>query len=287
MERAWNIISRIYRIARILSLDILAGVFCGYTFARLILDCDCPPLTPVILCLTVWLIYTLDHLLDARTLKENSIKPVYRWHWDHRSVLRPVLLAVGLVTIGLSLVYLPTGILIFGGITGSLVVFYTIAHQGKPGTHRKYMFKEVWISILYTAGIWGVPLISKWSIPEISVLLAIVIFLMLVLVNVLLYSLHDYYKDRKESQHTLATRFGREATSHLLRLLILSALILILAAFLIPEEQDLGKVYIILLSMTSVLGLILIFPSFFGRHKRFGILADAVFLLPGLLLWIR
>ena len=286
MERAWSTISRIYRIVRILSLDILAGVFCSYHFARLILDCDCPPLTPVILCLTVWLIYTLDHLLDARSLKENSIKPVYRWHWDHRSILWPVLLAVGLVTIGLSLVYLPTGILIFGGITGCLVVLYTIAHQEKPGTDRKYLFKEFWISILYTAGIWGVPLISKGSIPDISVLPAIVIFLMLVLVNVLLYSLHDYYKDRKESQHTMATRFGKETTSHLLRLLILSALILILAAFLIPDAQGLGKVYIILLSMTFVLGGILIFPRFFGRHERFGILADSVFMLPGLLVWI-
>ena len=103
-------------MVRILSLDILAGVFCGYHFARLILDCDCPPFTPVILCLTVWLRSdTLDHLLDARSLKENSIKPVYRWHWDHRFIIQPVLLLVGLATIGLSMVYLSTGILLFGG----------------------------------------------------------------------------------------------------------------------------------------------------------------------------
>ncbi len=273
-------------MVRILSLDILAGVFCGYHFARLILDCDCPPFTPVILCLTVWLIYTLDHLLDARSLKENSIKPVYRWHWDHRFILQPVLLLVGLATIGLSMVYLPTGILLFGGITGSLVILYTIAHQGKPGTHRKYLFKEVWISILYTAGIWGLPLISKGSIPDVSVLLALIIYLVLVLVNILLYSLHDYTNDREESQHTMATRFGREVTAHLLRILILSALILIMMAFLTPEDQGLRKVYLILLSMTAVLGSIIAFPGFFSKHERFGILADAVFLLPGLLVWI-
>jgi hypothetical protein len=286
LEKAWSTISRIYGMVRILSLDILAGVFCGYHFARLTLDCNCPSLTPLILCLTVWLIYTLDHMLDARDQKENSIKPVYRWHWDQRYALRPLWLLVGLVTIGLSLAYLPGKILLFGGITASLVVIYTIAHQGKPGTHRKYLFKEVWISILYTAGIWGVPLISKGSIHDISVLLTIVIYLVLVLVNVLLYSLYDYNKDRKESQHTLATRFGREATCHLLRLLIISALILILAAFLISDEQAMMKFYIILLSMTAVLGVILIFPRFFGRHERFGMLADGAFLLPGLLVLI-
>ena len=61
---------------RILSLDIGAGVFCGYTFAGLILGCGGPPVTPVFLCGTVWVIYTLDHLLDARSLGGGSGRSV-------------------------------------------------------------------------------------------------------------------------------------------------------------------------------------------------------------------
>ncbi len=121
MERAWNIISRkIYRFIRILSLDILAGVLCGYTFARLILESDCPPITPFILCMMVWLIYTVDHLLDAQALKENALKPAYKWHWSNRKIIRAILLISGIATIGLSLIFLPGKILVFGGITGCL-----------------------------------------------------------------------------------------------------------------------------------------------------------------------
>lgn len=286
MERAWNIISRIYRIVRILSLDVLAGVFCGYTFARLILDCECPPLTPVILCLTVWLIYTLDHLLDARALKEESGKPAYRWHYENRKILRPILLAAGFATVGLSLVFLPLRILILGCIMAGLVAFYTLAHQGMLGSRMTYLFKEGWISIIYTAGIWGVPLLSYGAVPDIPVLLTIIIYLLLVLINVLIYSYHDYHTDCRESQQTLATVYGRKTIFHLLRLLILSVLMLIMVAFLILDDQSMGKVNIILLSMTTLMGLIIAFPGFFSKNVRYGIMADAVFFLPGLLVWM-
>ena len=286
MERAWSIISRIYRIGRILSLDILAGVFCGFTFARIILDSEYPPLTPVILCLSVWLIYTLDHLLDARTLKGISGKPAYRWHYDMRKILWPILLAAGLATVLLSLAFLPARVLIFGSIMGVFVVLYTLVHQGLLGSRLTYLFKEGWISIIYTAGIWGVPLLSYGAVPDIPVLLTIIIYLLLVQINVLIYSFFDYHTDCRESQHTLATVYGREITSHLIRLLILSVLMLIMVACLILVDLSMGKVYVILLSMTAVMGLIIAFPRLFSKNERYGILADGVFLLPGLLVWM-
>jgi hypothetical protein len=288
LERAWSIISRrTYRIIRILSLDILAGVFCGYTFARLILEAACPPITPVILCLAVWLIYTLDHLLDARGLKDQSGKPAYRWHYDHRKILWPILLAAGLATGGLSLAFLPARILVFGCITGGLVVFYTLAHQGMFSSRMTYLFKEGWISTVYTAGIWGVPLLYHGQVPDIPVILAIIVYLLLVLVNVLIYSYHDHHRDCQESQQTMATVYGKKTTLHLLRLLILSVLSVILLAFLILDNPVMEKVFIILLGMTAVLGGILAFPRFFSKNERYGILADLVFLMPGLLVWLQ
>lgn len=286
MERAWNIISRIYRIIRILSLDILAGVFCGYTFARLIMESECPPMTPIILCLTVWLIYTFDHLLDARSLKEKSGKPAYRWHYENRKTLRFLLPVAIVATLGLSLAFLPSRILIFGCIMGGFVVIYTLVHQGMMGFRRTYLFKEGWIAILYTAGIWGVPLLSPGAALDVAVILTIIIYLLLVLINVLIYSYHDYYIDGREKQQTLATLAGRMFTSHVLRLLILSILMLIMAAVMILDDRSVLSVYIILLSMTAVMGLIITFPRYFSKNGRYGILADAIFLLPGLFIWM-
>ncbi|MCK4856200.1 MAG: hypothetical protein KAT31_18100, partial [Bacteroidales bacterium] len=196
------------------------------------------------------------------------------------------LLAAGLATVGLSLVYLPLRILIPGCIMAGLVVFYTLAHQGMLGSRMTYLFKEGWISIIYTVGIWGVPLLSYGAVPDIPVLLTIIIYLLLVLINVLIYSYHDYHTDCQESQQTLATVYGRKITFHLLRLLILSVLMLIMSAFLILDDQAMGKVYIILLSMTTLMGLIIAFPRLFSKNERYDFLADAVFFLPGLLVWM-
>ena len=206
MERAWNIISRSYRIVRILSLDILA--------------------------------------------------------------------------------FLPARILIFGCIMGGLVVLYTMVHQGLLGPHITYLFKEGWISIIYTAGVWGMPLLSYGAVPDIQVILTMIIYFLLVLINVLVYSFYDYHSDSRKSQQTMATVFGRETTLHLIKMLILSGLMPILAAFLILDDPAIVKVYTILLIMTAVMGLILIFPRSFSKHERFSFLADAVFFLPGLLIWI-
>ena len=274
-------------MARILSLDILAGVFCGYTFASIILESKGPPLTPLILCLTVWLIYTLDHLMDANSLKEKSARPAYRWHYMNRKILWPVLIVAGFANAVLSLVYLSPRILVFGCIMGGLVVFYTLFHQKMMGSGLTYLFKEGWISTIYTAGIWGVPLLSSERAPGIPVVLTIIIYLLLVLINVLVYSFYAYHTDARESQRTLATVAGRETTAHLLRLLILSVLMLVMAAFLTLDDPAMGKVYTILLFMTAIMGCIVAYPRFFRKNERYGILADGVFFLPVLLLWMR
>jgi 4-hydroxybenzoate polyprenyltransferase len=110
---------------------------------------------------------------------------------------------------------------------------------------------------------------------------------LLVLINVLVYSFYDYHTDGQESQQTLATVAGRETTAHLLRLLILSVLMLVMAAFLTLDDPAMGNVYTILLIMTAIMGCIIAFPHFFRKNERYGILADGVFFLPVLLLWMR
>ncbi len=271
---------------RILSLDIGAGVFCGYTFAGLILGCGGPPVTPVFLCGTVWVIYTLDHLLDARSLGGGSTRPAYRWHHENRKWLWPLVMVTSVAMVALSVAFLPGRILAFGFVLGALVGIYSLIHQGMVKTGKKYLFKEGWISILYTAGVWGVPLLCHWRIPDTREILVMIVYGLLVLTNVLIYSYHECYEDRRGSKKSMATEWGRKNTSHVLRLLILTILSMIMALFLISENRDLMPAYIILLCMVTVLGGILAFPGFFGRKERYGLLADGAFLLPGLLIWL-
>ena len=73
--------------ARLLSFDILLGVLAGYLFACTLLESNVPTLVPVILCLVVWMVYTLDHLGDAYFLGDRAVKAVYKWHRQNRKHL--------------------------------------------------------------------------------------------------------------------------------------------------------------------------------------------------------
>ncbi len=186
----------------------------------------------------------------------------------------------------LSLVFLPSRILVFGCVIGSFVALYTMVHHGVMGLRKRYLFKEGWISTIYTAGIWGVPLLYHGEVKDLPILGIVLIYGLLVLINVLIYSYHEYYTDPDESQLTLAVVAGRQVVNHLLRLLVLCVLILITAAFLFMGDAELKIACLLLLGMAVGLGLIICFPHFFHKNRRFGILADGVFLLPGLLLWM-
>ena len=287
MPKAWStIFNKLLQVIRTLSLDVLAGAFCGYTFARLVLGCDCPAATPFVLCATIWLIYTLDHLLDARIRKEHSARPVYRWHWEHRKLLWPLLLTAATGTAIVSLICLPVRVLAFGCLTAGMVILYTMAHHGMFGLRIRYIFKECWVSIVYTAGIWGVPLLYYGKIPGLPVLAIVLVYWLLVLINVLIYSYHEYHTDLNESQFTLATVTGRKVTLLLLRLLMLCVLVLIIVTLLLIDAAKLQNACFIMAGMAAGMLLILSFPGFFHQHERYGLLADGVFLLPGLIYWI-
>lgn len=99
-------------------------------------------------------------------------------------------------------------------------------------------------------GFWGnnrVPVLYQGAVPDILMILAIIIFLLLLLI----------------------------------------ALTLIMVGFfLIYEKPGMVYVYMILIIMAAILGLILTFPRYFDKHEGSGIVADLVFLLPGLLIFV-
>jgi len=56
------------------SIDILAGVACMYLFVIRILDVSLQLPILFTLVLSTWVIYTIDHILDAYKLRESIIK---------------------------------------------------------------------------------------------------------------------------------------------------------------------------------------------------------------------
>jgi len=100
-----NSLVRAYRLLNILSLDIVAGaIICAIFFAR-VFNVIILPYGLVSLGLTVWVIYTADHLLDASKLRTAASTSRHRFHQKHFGALLVAALLAAVVD-GLQLFYI-------------------------------------------------------------------------------------------------------------------------------------------------------------------------------------
>src|SRR6478752_4226225 len=84
-------IARFYRYCNYLSLDVACGAMvCASFFAR-ILHVQLRPYGLASLGLTVWIIYTADHLMDAHKLTREASSQRHRFHQQNFRVLVIVL----------------------------------------------------------------------------------------------------------------------------------------------------------------------------------------------------
>jgi hypothetical protein len=268
---------------RLLSIDILLGVFSSYIFAAVLLESELHILVPMILCLAVWLVYTLDHLSDAYHLGSDALKPVYLWHWKRRRILLGFCAVLVLLAITLSFLYLSPAILLAGLAGTTLLLAYMLVHS-LPFRKRRYFFKEFWVGGIYTLGIWGLPVLFRDTAVRPALVLIMASFFCLVMVNVLSYSYFELPLDREESLPTFAVRYGSRRCRIAIVGFLALAVILALSGLIVGGPgRDLQAGGILLL-MSVLLAMIQLFPGYFGRNGRFGILADSVFLLPCLIL---
>jgi len=272
---------RIYSFIRLASLDILAGAAALYMFVSHILEINISWYVLLILLLSIWIIYTLDHILDADNLQDIMIKNRYIWHQKNRKILIKMVFFFILAVIVLLFMDFSFSLLVFGMIIGLIVFIYFSIHQGFKKPCRRYFFKEFWIGIIYTSGICGIPVISTWNeISHVQWMLILNIYF-LVQVNILLYSWYEYPTDKEESLNTLSTRYSPTFCLRLISAyLIFSIGISVSALLLAFGSRGLWQEVWLLIIMCIILSGISFYPAYFIQKERYGIVADLVFILP-------
>ena len=88
---------KFYRFVNILSIDVALGSVCCAAWFAEILNATLKPYALVSLGLTVWIIYTADHLLDARKIHAPASTERHRYHQENFTLLFYLLLFAVLV----------------------------------------------------------------------------------------------------------------------------------------------------------------------------------------------
>jgi hypothetical protein len=230
-----------------LSLDVALGALVGLLWAARICEIRLPVASLVILPLATFSVYTLDHLLDARTLGRRAVSSRHRLHARAFRLLVPAAVLAAGSSVVLAVIFLsPTAI--FGGI---LLGLACLAHQfGVRRLPRRWP-KEFFIATIYVISLWWIPLVESAAL-ESRFLLAMAAHLAVAWVHLLSFAILERVRDEADGFPSAVTRRGERSIRKRVAVIAIGGAIvafaaggvvlwilpLLLIAYLLPELQQ-------------------------------------------------
>ena len=262
---------KIYRLLNLLSIDVALGAVCSALFFSKIFSVSILPFGLMALALSVWIIYTTDHLLDARKASHPAATERHQFHQRNFKVMTK-LVVIAIMLNCVLIYFIRTPVLMGGMILIAGVGIYLIVQQ--------YMkiFKEVLIALLYTMGV-ALPAVAVTDVssenwPRILFLQ----FFLMAFANLLIFAWFDYTHDLRDKHESFVTITGEKWSEYFIWFTLVATILLTFIS-----ENKIASVFIV--ASDLVLLLIFIKKSFFVKNDRFRILGDAVFFIP-LLYWL-
>lgn len=259
-----------------LSLDVVLGALISSAFLADLFGVQMPVSVYVGLGIAIWLIYTLDHLLDARRISEEAVNPRHAFHQRHQKSITVAVIAVFVLGV-FNLWYLPFETVRLGLVLVTLVGLYLFSvHLLKV---KKIWHKEFSAALLYTIGILTGPL-SLQSQFDLKMVMIAALFFLYAMINLLLFPLYEETSDREDAMISIVTIWGRENVENVLRILFL--IVVLVLGFVLMSETNALNLKQILVFAFMWLGLLAIFlkSDFFSIQNRYRWVGDGVFLVP-------
>lgn len=269
---------------QLLSIDVVIGALSMGLFAVKLFQVSPGFLWWVVLALSVWVIYTVDHLIDSFSMKNEAIIVRHQLHYQYR-YLFIVLISILIATILFIVWFFLDRRIFVGGIAlgfGALIYFGMIT----LGREKKLCFqKEFFISLFYIAGIWFTPvLLSGKEISPFNYSI-IALFIVLVWTEGIIIAVYEYSKDIKDNHISFVTFFGRKRSNYFLIFQFVLISVLLIATYSFADTRL--QVLAFTISFFMVVGLLalFIFQKIFAHHELYKTLGELIFWLPGIL-WI-
>ena len=269
---------------QVLSLDVVLGSMAVGLFATRLLGVQANPWWWIILPVSIWVVYTLDHLTDGFKLKGNSTIYRHNFHYNNRKIIIVIILVLGLVAVVLAFIHLNERIIKGGFGLGLIVLFYQSLNFANKRSDNFFFQKEFFIAVVYVVGIFLAP--SVWyGKPLSGERLSIgLILIALVFAESVIISWFDVEKDKADGLTSFTINFGKTQTRKFMRI-FLAGIFLLTLFFSWFFHFQLLSFLLILLVMNVVLSLLIGKPSLFKTNHLFRWVGESVFYLPGLIVF--
>lgn len=277
---------KIYRYLHFLSLDIVLGALATSCFAARLFSTDPGWTWWITLALTVWLLYTGDHMLDALKHKKKVEREMHYFLLKNRRLVIYSLGVVAVVDAMLIINLLDKELFKYALILAGLVLlFYAMRHIFKKNRILSVP-GEFFVMLLYMAGTWLGPAVAMESSFEAGHGMIALIFMGVLLMNLGVISLYDIKLDSRMGITSLANLLGMKRTKNLLLGSAIAIYLISLLQFMVFEMDRYSHYALILSGMCTILLLVLYYPSRFRQNDYFRQAADAVLYMGFLTLLI-
>lgn len=266
-----NKLIQIYRQLNVLSIDVALGAMCSSAWLASLFLAQIRIYAYCALGLTVWIIYTIDHLLDAYRIKHRASSYRHQFHQKHFQVLM-IAVVLALITDIIFVFFIRSSILYSGFLLSIVIAVYLVFNRW-----LSYL-KECFAAILYCGGVL-LPIASVVPLQELyQNIIVISSFFITALLNIVLFSWFDIDIDRRDNQLSLVSKSGDLITRKLIGILFMTQLLIIaFGAFMKPTMI---VSFIVLLVMNGVLAIIFFKWRTFAIRDRYRLVGDAIFLFP-------
>jgi len=247
-------------ILQFLSIDVVLGTLAvGYMITRIL---DVQPLTMwwLILPMVVWVVYSLDHIIDSTRRKEKACIPRHRFHHNNLKKIIFAIIVVGTTAIWLSIIYLDFKIVLYGIFLSVLIGLYFLIIFFLKNRKLAIVQKELFIALAYVSGITLAPLYWYGALPSFSVIIVILCLFLLAWAEGIMISYFDFEKDIEDGHTSLTIIMGRKITRRLLLLVHISIeTFLVVVVLSVDQSIVLIVAIFILLFMNALLGIVILF----------------------------
>jgi len=278
---------KIYRYLHFLSFDIVLGALASSCFAAGLFGTDPGWGWWITLALTVWLLYTGDHMLDAWRHRKKVEREMHYFLLKNRRMVIYSLGVVAVVDAMLILNLLDKLLFKYALILAVLVLlFYAMRHIFRK---NRFLFVpgELFILLLYMAGTWLGPLALAEGGFETGQGLIALIFAGVLLMNLGVISLYDLKLDSRMGISSLAQILGKKHTKNLLTGSGLGIYLVSLLQFMVFDVDRYSQFALILCGMATILLLVVYLPERFRKNDLYRWTADAVLYMGFLTLLIK
>ena len=234
---------------------------------------------------TVWVIYTLDHLLDGKKKEPEELSFRHRLHVNWRTPLSILLTGVVVFNVLVLALFTRESIVKSGAILSGFVLLYFLFVAHSKLRHVTGL-KEIGVAIGAVSGMVVLPALEGNASLDMAFLVYVAAFFFLNLCNLTIFSMADLAADSRSGFRSLATELGREKTKQLAyNLLGLCFLMFGCWTFLIEHPIKM-VVAIIFLSMMHTLGYLLIQYGQESAEEKIRFWGDFIYVLPTPIWWM-